>query len=70
MIDTLGAAAVMVGVPAGAVPSFGVTIVQYVNRSGDEVYKWVFHGTTSYSSMLGLMGMLEHRMMHDADGDD
>jgi hypothetical protein len=64
---SLETAAGLVQIPNTAVPEFGVTIVSYLDESGEEMFGFATHGLTNRSSMVGLMHMCAHFMMHEAD---
>ena len=67
MSGDLGTAAQLVEMPDDAVPEFGMTLVSYVDSEGDQMYAYQTHGETSFGSLIGLMQMVAHDLMHLID---
>ena len=62
--DTLDLAAQMMEFPDGAIPEFGLTVVSYIDDQGDECYGFRAHGTPRISSLVGIMQMMTHDLIH------
>lgn len=66
-MSSLTSASVLVQVPEGCLPEFGITIVSYVDETGESMFGYATHGDGSRSSLIGLMEMVGHDIMHDDD---
>jgi hypothetical protein len=59
--------ALVIGLPAGAVPQHGVTIVSYFNAEGTTCYGLALEGDASLSSILGLLELIKARVLREAE---
>lgn len=59
----------MVDVPEGSIPEYGITIVSYIDKQGEAYFQFATHGESSKGSMVGLLHMAAHYVMH-ADEED
>jgi hypothetical protein len=72
-MTTLSAAAALCKIPKTGIPEYGVTVISYIGEDGEEMFGWATHGQTNRSSMVGLLAMASHYMIHmpeDEDDDD
>lgn len=67
MAESLPAASTLCQVPEGCIPEMGITIVGYVDEDGESMFAYATHGDGSRSSLVGLMQMVVHDIMHDED---
>ncbi len=65
--DTLRSAAVLAGVPDGAVPTVGVTVVSFLDSEGGGRFAIGIHGEADYSTLIGLLQMAAHDLAHGAN---
>lgn len=68
--DSLRTAAALVDMPEGSIPEFGITIISFIDTEGDASIGFLAHGDVNLSSLIGLMAMVSHDMIHEADEDD
>lgn len=60
-------------IPAGAVPSGGINIIEYIDNDGEARFAFTQPAGQQYSDIVGVLLMTAHDLMHQAeahDGDD
>jgi hypothetical protein len=66
-MSTLTSASQLCQIPEDCIPEFGVTIVSYVDEDGTQMYAYATHGDGDRASLVGLLEMVGHDIMHDED---
>ena len=66
-MSTLAQASSLCQIPEDCIPEFGITIVSYVGEDGVQMFGYATHGDGSRASLVGLLEMVGHDIMHDED---
>lgn len=63
-------AAELVGLPDGATPDYGVTIVSFIDSDPDTDFTYVTHGDIPKATLIGLLQMTIYSLILDDDDDE
>lgn len=72
MVDRtpLQTAAELVGLPAGATPDFGVTIVSFIDADPTSDFNYATHGDVPKATLIGLLQMTIYSLILEGDDDE
>lgn len=66
-MSTLDAAAEIVQLPEGCIADYGITVVSYIDEDGEGMFGYATHGDAQRSSLIGLIHMVAHQLIHMAE---
>ena len=66
-MTTLDTASALCDIPEGGIPLSGVTVIAYLDEDGENMFAFATHGDALRSSVIGLLAMVSHQLVHMAE---